>query len=1347
MATRHLHGVNTFMFEFHISREARDLYQVKEVLFSFNGNAVFASPAASRALAHRMNRMRGAELDPARQVNPGALFAMGLIDEAAHATLAYYRETVAPDVMEDALVWFGEQVGVAELDRLLLAFVDRFPGTAVYNGEQSPAEFLEGSTEGISHRAVVFEELLLLWLANANKAFTPFKELFDDAPLKQTTIYDEVTERLPAYFATQPPLGPEGDDLFSLLLSIFDEAGGGTLSEQLTRLRGRWGFAVAELLRRALLAGDVLKEEEVALWLQYNPPTAETIARRSRSNDFGKGVAEVPSFSTSPAEYEAFSPDQDWMPRTVLIAKSTYVWLHQLSRTYGREITRLDQIPDEELEILARRGMNALWLIGVWERSRASQTIKRLCGNAEAVASAYSLYDYSIAQNLGGEAAYRNLRDRAARFGLRLASDMVPNHMGIDSTWVLEHPEWFLSRPDSPYPAYSFEGPDLSGDERVEIKIDDHYYQQTDAAVVFRRRDTWTGNTEYIYHGNDGTSFPWNDTAQLNYRSAAVREQVMQTILHVARLFPIIRFDAAMTLAKIHIQRLWFPTPGSGGSIPSRAEHAMTTEEFDAALPNEFWREVVDRVAVEVPGTLLLAEAFWLMEGYFVRTLGMHRVYNSAFMVMLRDEDNAKYREVLKKTLEFDPGIMKRYVNFMSNPDERTAIDQFGSGDKYFGVATMMATLPGLPMFGHGQVEGFTEKYGMEYYRPRYEESADQGLVDRHQREIAPLLHQRTLFAESEHFLLYDFWKDTGSVDENVFAYSNRSGGQRALILYNNTFGETRGTIHRSAAYMDKGAGMLKQQSLAEALALPDDPARIFAYRENASGLTYLRRTGEIAREGISFSLRAYQYAALVAWRELQVDAEHGWDKLCDVLGGRPVDDLEGALISLELATLHDALRHALAPAVVRKLAALAEDLEAPRSPKSPTKNGTPKLLPENDIVQQFVRLAVTFAEEARAAYSLRVKPSPVEAASLPETNREAAPLARSAEEFVPGSSVAMAEEQSERARLETRARERLMALLTLPALESQFEEVWPVPARTVLPSRSPVLNAGAVWAPALAWLLISIAAESLDVADPATPALAIFDQFRLRHVLAEVFAAVHFRGDDRGEGRGEDPWRAAAAGRQGGLAKGPRPTSPRAGHTQPGFAPQVWEQGDVRWLTQVHDADGVTYFNKEGFEELLWWQALAELVTHAAEPDKALGPLEFRLRESTAAAAAAGYRLTVGVEEVPAQRSDEPSSSTAAEELPERAQAEPESASSPGDRPAYVIVEDSPVSEVPSAKGAELTEPGDMRSAAVTNKARAVTNEAVVVTSKAMAEVPEPAEEPEPVPAPETNRTKGVPR
>ena len=156
----------------------------------------------------------------------------------------------------------------------------------------------------------------------------------------------------------------------------------------------------------------------------------------------------------------------------------------------------------------------------------------------------------------------------------------------------------------------------------------------------------------------------------------------------------------------------------------------MTKEEFNRIMPEEFWRQVVDRIASEAPDTLLLAEAFWLLEGYFVRTLGMHRVYNSAFMNMLKDEENAKYRSVMKNTLEFNPEILRRFVNFMSNPDEETAVTQFGKGDKYFGVSTMMVTMPGLPMFGHGQVEGYSEKYGMEYRYAKWDEQPDWDLIN-----------------------------------------------------------------------------------------------------------------------------------------------------------------------------------------------------------------------------------------------------------------------------------------------------------------------------------------------------------------------------------------------------------------------------------------------------------------------------------------------------------------------------------------------------------------------------------------------------------------------------------------
>ena len=124
------------------------------------------------------------------------------------------------------------------------------------------------------------------------------------------------------------------------------------------------------------------------------------------------------------------------MSNTILIAKTVYVWLFQLSGKYQRDIRLLSDIPDEELDRLASYGITGLWLIGLWERSSASRRIKQIMGNPEAASSAYSLYDYVIASDLGGEDAFQQLRHRAWQRGIRLASDMVPNHMGIYSKWV-----------------------------------------------------------------------------------------------------------------------------------------------------------------------------------------------------------------------------------------------------------------------------------------------------------------------------------------------------------------------------------------------------------------------------------------------------------------------------------------------------------------------------------------------------------------------------------------------------------------------------------------------------------------------------------------------------------------------------------------------------------------------------------------------------------------------------------------------------------------------------------------------------------------------------------------------
>ena len=1230
--------------EFHIARALREKLDLDDVLFSYTGNVVFANVAASRKLALALNRLRDQENggipDPKRHVNAGALFAMGLIDELSHAMVARYRRETDPGLLREALKWAVAQTGEQELDKLLRSFTERFPNSETYSGKVTVEEWLQGETEGLPNREAAFEELLLLYLANANPAFAPFKELYDDKDLRQATAYEGITAELPKYFATRPPVSPEIGSLLDALeapMRLNPES----LTAQLDFIRENWSEYIQADLKQILLAIDTVKEEDIAIWMRFNPPGPD-FHRHGAPGRGGEGfqgdeyIGFEDAFETGPDgvrrlrpgargyasdyqaplnEYEAFSADQAWMPTVVMVAKSTYVWLEQLSRKYGRHIHKLDMIPDEELSLLADRGMTALWLIGLWERSIASQRIKHLRGQSDAVASAYSLKEYNIAEDLGGNAAYTNLRDRAARYGLRLASDMVPNHMGIDSPWVIEHPDWFVFRHESPYPAYTFNGPDLSPDSRVEIKIDDHYYDQTDAAVAFRIRYNASGDTRYIYHGNDGTTFAWNDTAQLDYSKAYVREQVMQTILHVARMFPIIRFDAAMVLAKRHVQRLWFPLPGVGGSIPSRAENAMSDEEFNALMPAEFWREVVDRVAAEVPGTLLLAEAFWLLEGYFVRTLGMHRVYNSAFMNMLRDEENAKYRSYLKKTIEFDPDILKRYVNFMSNPDERTTIDQFGSGDKCFGVATLLATLPGLPMFGHGQIEGYTERYGMEFKMPRMTEWPDEHLVARHKAEIAPLLKKRYIFAESADFVLYDFWTGYGTVNENVFAYSNRSGNERSIVLYNNSYASTSGTIHISAASMDKGSGELRQRTLSEGLSLPWDGDAILGFRDHSRGLEYLRRATDLRDHGLTMDLRGYGYAVLLDWREFRSTAEQPWDRLCDALGNQGVPDLHRAMVRLRFQPLHGALRRVLCREQVQAFQAASEDALAagaavaavplPEPPAHAGSSGQGPAIAE-----------VSVAPDGEAV------PRP-ENLPRPEVGQELADFFERANEFYWRLSEVLSAEQLAEFAPEPQAGSALYrnqlefltrACLSLPSVARGFSTAWPVAVRDIMPGAAVGIPLERTWGPLLAYVLLHALPGAEDKQQ-------LMDNLELRVALAEAFAELGMEG--------EDAWRVAARAR---LLLGGR-ISMDALRTD-GF----WAENDIRWLAGVNEADGVLYVNKERFEQLLCFLQVPAILGLAGRlggddayesPVAELARIEGSLRAECTRMSQAGYRLS----------------------------------------------------------------------------------------------------------------------
>ena len=154
-------------------------------MFAFNGNVIFANFHAARTFAQKMNARRDLLNYPEQAVRAGELNAMGLIDEILHFVIQEYREQRNSTAFDQAIAWLEQKVGEDELNQALTRFVQEYPPTSVYINQIGVDEYLQGesirpSGKRVSNRQIALEEMLMLWLANMNPAFSPFLELFDD---------------------------------------------------------------------------------------------------------------------------------------------------------------------------------------------------------------------------------------------------------------------------------------------------------------------------------------------------------------------------------------------------------------------------------------------------------------------------------------------------------------------------------------------------------------------------------------------------------------------------------------------------------------------------------------------------------------------------------------------------------------------------------------------------------------------------------------------------------------------------------------------------------------------------------------------------------------------------------------------------------------------------------------------------------------------------------------------------------------------------------------------------------------------------------------------------------------
>ena len=287
---------------------AADLATARTIAARVNAGRAVAAPSVDpAAAADRPVQTAVAETGP--PLTAGQLHAAGILVAILGRLVDRYRADADPEALVAADAWLRERLGNAPIRTAVGAFAREFPARLAVPETPDPPSAIA--------------QLLLLASLDENSAVDPFRELVDLRAVREGRTLGAVADALEGFFAGRPGFGPEGRTLVELLRQPA-AAAPGSLADQLRWIRSNWAGlfdgVLDDLLDRLLVALDVLAEERQAAdraWFTAHDPGAG-------------GPAEV--YRYEPGEEERFSEDRDWMPRLVLIAKSTYVWLDQLSR-------------------------------------------------------------------------------------------------------------------------------------------------------------------------------------------------------------------------------------------------------------------------------------------------------------------------------------------------------------------------------------------------------------------------------------------------------------------------------------------------------------------------------------------------------------------------------------------------------------------------------------------------------------------------------------------------------------------------------------------------------------------------------------------------------------------------------------------------------------------------------------------------------------------------------------------------------------------------------------------------------------------------------------------------------
>lgn len=351
-----------------------------------------------------------------------------------------------------------------------------------------------------------------------------------------------------------------------------------------------------------------------------------------------------------------------WPAQPVIHEINTWVWLKELSAKVGKRVT-LKSVPVAEWDALARHNIDAVWLMGVWERSPAGRTLARTHSGLQAeyhavlpdlteddiVGSPYCVHRYVVDKHLGGPEGLAKARQQLAKRGLRLLLDFVPNHVAPDHPWLRAHPEYFIQG------------------KREDLDRAPQEYMVVGDRVIACGRDPYFP--------------PWTDTAQLNAFSPGLRAAARATLVDIADQCDGVRCDMAMLLISSVFQRTW---GDRAGAFPAK----------------EYWTQIIGEVRAKAPGFLFVAEAYWDLE-YELLQQGFDYCYDKRLYDRLVHGDASSVRAHLSA----DPSYQARLLRFIENHDEPRASATF-TPDRLRAASVICATVPGATLYHEGQRDG-----------------------------------------------------------------------------------------------------------------------------------------------------------------------------------------------------------------------------------------------------------------------------------------------------------------------------------------------------------------------------------------------------------------------------------------------------------------------------------------------------------------------------------------------------------------------------------------------------------------------------------------------------------------